>query len=54
MFCSCKKSEVRNLVTKDEVIEKIKAAASAEDLENVKGMIDALKPSMQAPAEKAQ
>jgi len=47
------KYEVKKLATKEDIIEKLKAAATAEDLEQVKAAIDELKASLQAPAEQA-
>jgi len=44
---------VKKLATREEIIEKLKTAATAEDLEQVKAAIDGLKASLQAPAEQA-
>ncbi|MBU3957446.1 MAG: hypothetical protein KKB25_00035 [Nanoarchaeota archaeon] len=41
------------MATKEEIIEKLKTAATAEELEQVKDAIDVLKASLQAPAEQA-
>ena len=38
------------MATKEEIMEKLKTAATAEDLEQVKAAIDGLKASLQAPA----
>lgn len=47
------KKEVKKLATKEEIMEKLKTAATAEELEQVKAAIDELKASLQAPAEQA-
>lgn len=52
-FATENKKEVKKLATKEEIVEKLKAAATAEELEQVKAAIDELKASLQAPAEQA-